>query len=150
MNDEKRTDISPTIEPMLTITPLLRSAISGTTALTMRRMANALVSNIFVISSTDWSMIGPGIKSYRNWTGLICEMYHTCTKEACIVYDHIDFPLNSCNVLDDSPNGVITGHIEGKFCYAGILEIPDGFQVARGGVNFTPLLGKRLTAGYSW
>jgi hypothetical protein len=49
----------PRIEPMLTIVPLCRFAIAGTTALQMRRTAKVLVSKSRLTWSRDSSMRGP-------------------------------------------------------------------------------------------
>ena len=64
---------SPETEPIFTMSPLLRSAIDGITALATRRREKVLVSKVRCICSAGRSMRGPAVDTMRinagpNWT----------------------------------------------------------------------------------
>lgn len=104
--------ISPSTEPMLIISPDLRAAMCGMTALAMRSKAKTLVSKTAFVCSREWSISG-AVKYYMS--SKLPTPYNellTNHEYSRIVHDDVDLALFLNYVLDGSVDGVFRGNIK--------------------------------------
>ena len=138
--------ISPTMEPMLTMSPRLREAMCGTTDLQTRRTERQLVSKAEATPSIGRSNSGPVHESVSNQTTLRAIIRRTMAHNSGIVDNDVDAPLAFEHGRDDGLDISVGSDIEGESLNAGLGEPLHCLEPASRSVHLASLRRKLVAS----